>query len=30
MYHYAAGNGTVHTYYHDSATGQNYQKSAYW
>ena len=30
IYSYAAGNGGVHTYYHDPQTGRTYQESAYW
>ncbi|MGI9239568.1 MAG: hypothetical protein ACR2RV_02135 [Verrucomicrobiales bacterium] len=30
VYDYAAGNGGVHTYYHDPTTGLTYQSSAYW
>ncbi|MGC6426060.1 MAG: hypothetical protein ACON5H_03570 [Akkermansiaceae bacterium] len=30
VYHDTASNGGGHSYYHDSATGQTYQVSAYW
>ena len=30
VYSYAASNGGVHDYYHDSKTGLTYQDSAYW
>ena len=30
VYHYSAGNGGGHTYYHDPTTGRSYQISAYW
>lgn len=30
VYSYAARNGGVHDYYHDSKTGLTYQDSAYW
>jgi hypothetical protein len=30
MYSYFASNGGGHHYYHDTKTGQTYQKSAYW
>ncbi|MDB4382579.1 hypothetical protein N9Z79_00630 [Akkermansiaceae bacterium] len=29
-YTYAASNGGVHNYYHDTKTGRTYQSSAYW